>query len=54
MQALSVYDGQTCIGHLLPKGKSGIAAYDADDRLLGLFPTQRDAADALSLKARAS
>jgi hypothetical protein len=48
MQALAVFDGQQCIGHLLPKGKLGVAAYDADDRLLGVFPTQCDAADAVS------
>jgi hypothetical protein len=47
-QALAVFDGQTCIGHLMPRGKLGTAAFDADDRLLGIFPNQKSAADAVS------
>ena len=49
MQALAVYDGEPlrCIGFILPRGKSNVEAFDADDRSLGLFPTQRAAADAV-------
>jgi hypothetical protein len=45
---LSVYDGQLCLGHLLPRGKAGVEAYDRADRSLGIFPTQKAAADAVS------
>jgi hypothetical protein len=48
MQALAVFDGQTCIGHLLSRGKAGFEAYDRDDRSLGIYPDQKSAADAIS------
>jgi hypothetical protein len=47
MQALAVYAGQTCIGHLLSRGKVGIEAYDRDDRSLGIYPDQKAATDAI-------
>jgi hypothetical protein len=34
-QALAVFDGQQFNGHLLPRGKAGVEAFDADDRSLG-------------------
>jgi hypothetical protein len=49
---LSVYDGQTCIGHLLPRNKLGTEAYDQTDRSIGIYPSQRLAADALTRAAR--
>ncbi len=52
MTALSVYDGSRCIGFLMPRGRQGIEAFDADDRSLGLFLTQKSAADAVSVAAR--
>lgn len=48
---LSVYSGQVCIGFLLSR-RDGVEAYDADDRLLGTFPDQKSAADAISEAAR--
>ena len=33
----SVNDGQTCVGHLIRRGKLGIEAFDADNRSLGIF-----------------
>jgi hypothetical protein len=48
---LAVFNGQTCIGHLLLRGKSGVEAFDADDKSLGLFPDQKSAADALTQAA---
>jgi hypothetical protein len=47
---LSVYDGRRCLGFLLSRrdGVNGVEAYDADDRLLGTFPDQKSAADAIS------
>jgi hypothetical protein len=41
---LAVYDGRTCLGFLLPRGKQGVEAFDADDHLLGLFPEHSAAA----------
>jgi hypothetical protein len=48
MQALAVFDGQRCLGHLLSRGKLGVEAYDASDSSLGIFPNQKAAADAVS------
>jgi hypothetical protein len=43
MQALSVYDGSRCIGFIMPRGKSGVEAFDGDTRSLGVFPDQKSA-----------
>jgi hypothetical protein len=48
---LAIYDGQVCLGFLLPRGREGVAVYDADDRLLGIFPDQKSAANAVSKAA---
>lgn len=45
MQAL--YSGATCLGFLYARGRDGVEAYDADERSLGIFPTQKAAADAV-------
>jgi hypothetical protein len=42
-----VYDGQQCLGHVLSRGPKGFEAYDRNDRSLGVFETQRQAANAL-------
>jgi hypothetical protein len=44
---LSVYDGRVCIGFVLPRGKLGWEAFDADDNSVGTFKTQAEAAAAL-------
>jgi hypothetical protein len=44
---VSVYDGQTARGFILNRGRAGFEAFTADERSLGLFPTQREAADAV-------
>ena len=44
---LSVYDGRHCVGFVLPRGKVGFEAFDADQRPLGIFPSQREAAAAI-------
>jgi hypothetical protein len=49
---LAVYSGQVCLGFLLPR-RDGVEAYDADDCLLGTFPDQKSAADAVSEAAAA-
>jgi hypothetical protein len=51
---LAVTDGQQCIGHILHRGKSGVEAFDVDDRSLGLYPTQKEAMAALSTAGTAS
>ena len=49
---LSVYDGQRCLGHIIARGKRGFEAFDADDCSLGTFPTEHEAADAVSMRVR--
>lgn len=51
MQALSVYDGTTCVRFLLSRGRQGIEAFDADERSIGVFPNMQTAADAVSRAA---
>jgi hypothetical protein len=46
---VSVFDGRDCLGFILSKGKSGFLAITVDDRDLGLFDSQREAADALTV-----
>jgi hypothetical protein len=43
----SVYAGQVCIGFILDRGTVGFEAFSADEKSLGLFPTQREAAAAI-------
>jgi hypothetical protein len=44
---LSVYDSRRCLGYLIARGKNGFEAFDADDRSVGIFRTQHEAANAL-------
>jgi hypothetical protein len=39
--------GCQCIGHVVWRGMRGIEAFDRDDKSLGLFATQAEAANAL-------
>jgi hypothetical protein len=52
MQALAVYSGTVCLGHIMLRGKAGVEAYDRDDKSIGIYPDQKAAADAVSLAAR--
>jgi hypothetical protein len=45
---LAVYAGQRCLGHLLHRGRIGWEAFDHEDCSRGIFPSQREAADAIS------
>jgi hypothetical protein len=45
---VSVFDGRKCLGIVLSRGPKGYEAFTADERSLGLFPTQEAAANALS------
>ena len=48
---LSVFDGRQCIGHVVGRGRAGFEAYDADQRSLGVFASQRAAVDAINESA---
>ena len=45
-----VYDGQQCLGHVLSRGPKGYEAFDRHDRSLGLYPTGKQAANALMVE----
>jgi hypothetical protein len=38
-----IYD-QRCLGHIISRGPKGFEAFDADDKSIGTYPTQREAA----------
>jgi hypothetical protein len=44
----SVYDDRSLLGVILARGRSGFEAYAADDHSLGLFPSPRKAAAAIT------
>jgi hypothetical protein len=44
---LAVYDGQRCLGFILPRNKLGWEAFSANDRSLGLFKDRAAAAAAI-------
>ena len=46
-----VYDGRHCLGHVLSRGPKGFEAFNTDDRSLGLFQSQAEAANALVEKS---
>ena len=45
---VSVYDGRRCLGFVFARGCRGFEAFTADEKSLGLFPNQCDAANAVS------
>jgi hypothetical protein len=47
---VSVYDGRRCVGFVFKRGDS-FEAFDAHERTLGLFPSQREAAAVISRTA---
>jgi hypothetical protein len=47
-----VYDGRTCLGHVLNRGRQGYEAFDANDRSVGIFKTQAEATEALPLPGK--
>ena len=48
----SVYDDRSRLGVILARGRSGFEAYAADDHSLGLFPSPRTAAAAITMARR--
>jgi hypothetical protein len=45
----SVYDDRNRLGVILARGRGGFEAYAADDHSLGLFPSTRKAAAAITM-----
>jgi hypothetical protein len=45
----SVYDDRSRLGVILARGRRGFEAYAADDHSLGLFPSTRKAAAAITM-----
>jgi hypothetical protein len=45
----SVYDDRSRLGVILVRGRGGFEAYAADDHSLGLFPSPRKAAAAITM-----
>jgi len=45
-----VYDGRQCLGLILARGKLGFEAFDRDDKPVGIFESQRQAANALLVR----
>jgi hypothetical protein len=45
----SVYSGQRLLGFILDRGKTGFEAFNTNERSLGVYGTQRAAADAFSI-----
>jgi hypothetical protein len=46
--AIMAGDGTTCLRHAIFRGRTGIEAFDRDDRSIGLVPTLADATAALA------
>ena len=42
-----VYDGRECRGFVLARGRLGFEAFDSEERSLGVYGTQREAAAAI-------
>ena len=47
----SVHEGRRLLGFILNRGVDGFEAFDAAERLLGIFDTMKKAADAISDEA---
>jgi hypothetical protein len=50
---LSVYDGRTYLGAIIPRGKTGHEAFDVEGVSLGLHPDQKAAMAAVAEAAEA-
>ena len=44
---VSVYDGRICRGFVIARGKLGFEALDSDERSTGVYPTRREAVNAI-------
>jgi hypothetical protein len=48
---LSLYNGRIFLGTIIWRNRQGYAAFDAEDRTLGLFPDQKAAMNAVAAAA---
>jgi hypothetical protein len=46
-----IYDGRTCLGFVLWRGRAGFEAFDREERSLGLSPAAPAAANAVCAAA---
>ena len=46
-ESTAVYDGRRYLGVILPDGKDAFRAIDCDERLIGVFASEREATDAI-------
>jgi hypothetical protein len=44
---IPLFSAKICVGFILARGMAGFAALTADERSLGLFPTEHEAAAAI-------
>jgi hypothetical protein len=44
---IPVFSGKVCLGFVLARGEAGFEAFGADEKSLGRFPTQHEAAAAI-------
>jgi len=51
---VSVCDGRDCIGWVFNRSSAGFEAFDRDQKSLGIFRTQREAATAIMREAAAA
>jgi hypothetical protein len=51
IRTFCIYDGQTYLGRVVLHGKAGVEAFDIDDCVIGVFPSQQQAADAVAAYA---
>ena len=47
----SVYDGRSCVGFVLARGRSGFEAFDAAEHSLGMFETRHGAINKIQATA---
>jgi hypothetical protein len=43
----SIFDGQTCIGHVIDRGRVGYESFDVDDISLGVFSLKEAAVESI-------
>jgi hypothetical protein len=49
MTMMPVLHGPRCVGFIFNRGKLGFEAFNSDERSLGTYPSQQEAAGAIEL-----
>ena len=52
MKTAAIYDGQVRLGRIVLRGKASIEAFDGNDNSLGVFTTEKEAANAVAAVGR--